>query len=114
MIYVGVRLAKRWKARQTRARSDATPSPAPPPSYTKLFYDEQPPAYQDTIVIKENQNDGEKQEGRENLDEEDTCSDSCMVDMEIPETGDSHERNLQGEDETQSASGSDESVDSNA
>jgi len=173
MLYVGVRLARRWRARQTRARSDAPPSPAlppcghpqcarpallpytglgaawipellslqsgqpapspaphstavcrgrcsecralarPPPSYTKLFYDEQPPAYQDTIVIKEDHNDGDKQEGRD-LDEEITCSDSCVVVMEIPETGESHEINLQGEEETQSASGSDDSVDTNA
>jgi len=43
----------------------------PPPSYTKLFLEEQPPAYDDSVVIKENETD----DGTEEYN-------SCTVDIE--------------------------------
>jgi len=49
----------------------------PPPSYTKLFLDELPPAYDDTLVIKE-----EEQEAlAEHVDRTGECN-SCTVDIE--------------------------------
>ena len=46
-VYVGVRLVRRCLA---------TSSLRPPPSYTKLFLEDQPPAYNDSIVLKDGDN----------------------------------------------------------
>ena len=46
-VYVGVRLVRRCLA---------TSSLRPPPSYTKLFLEDRPPAYQDIIVLKDGDN----------------------------------------------------------
>ena len=46
-VYVGVRLVRRCLA---------TSSLRPPPSYTKLFLEDRPPAYQDIMVLKDGDN----------------------------------------------------------
>ena len=45
LLMVGVPLLRMWREEQELAR--------PPPSYTRLFPEEQPPAYHDEIVLKE-------------------------------------------------------------
>ena len=45
LFMVGVPLFRMWREEQELAR--------PPPSYTRLFPEEQPPAYHDEIVLKE-------------------------------------------------------------
>eukprot|EP00092_Neocalanus_flemingeri_P021676 GFUD01023513.1.p1 GENE.GFUD01023513.1~~GFUD01023513.1.p1 ORF type:complete len:297 (+),score=83.59 GFUD01023513.1:238-1128(+) len=154
LLYVGLKLARRWRARQTRIPAEApdtpsllppcghpqcaraaqqnasqsTPRPSylpytglggawipeimtlqglpqpeprlhntavcrgrcghcrtmalPPPSYTKLFLDEQPPAYTDDVVIKESDTDdlAEREE-----------SNSCTIDIECVEESDDME-----------------------
>ena len=58
----------------------------PPPSYNNLFLEEQPPAYDDSVVIKENDalvatiNDGTEE-----------CN-SCTVDIECEEPAESDVR----------------------
>jgi len=56
----------------------------PPPSYTKLFLDEQPPAYDDTLVIKED----EEEALAEHIDRTVECN-SCTVDIECDASDDS-------------------------
>ena len=46
-VYVGVRLVRRCLA---------TSSLRPPPSYTKLFLEDRPPAYYDSLVLKDGDN----------------------------------------------------------
>ena len=45
LFLVGIPLFRMWREEQELAR--------PPPSYTRLFPEEQPPAYHDEIVLKE-------------------------------------------------------------
>ena len=56
-----------------RGRCDACRDLArPPPSYTKLFLEDQPPAYHDSIVLKEGDNNCSALEPRDNCDSNDT------------------------------------------
>ena len=56
-----------------RGRCDACRDLArPPPSYTKLFLEDQPPAYHDSIVLKEGDNNCSALQPRDNCDSNDT------------------------------------------
>jgi len=68
-----------------RGRCSACRSMAlPPPSYNNLFLEEQPPAYDDSVVIKENEIDALVQ----TVDRTEECN-SCTVDIECEEPAES-------------------------